>query len=264
MSNKLSAIVIAKNEEEHIGDCLKALSWADEIVVVDTGSTDKTVQLAKKHGAIVVNTRGGSFNAWREKGLKNAGGEWLLYVDADERVTPKLHREIAKLLKGEPAYPAYAIPRRNFIFGKEFKHSGQWPDYVKRLFKRSTLKGWSGELHEEPRYLFQGKEASGQEGTIGHLTAAFIHYKHKQLGEMVEKTNKWSEIEAKLMFDAGHPPMNLARFGSAIVREFWLRMVRQLAFLDGGEGIIYAMYQVYSRFISYAKLWELQEMKIKQ
>lgn len=245
----ITAIVIAKNEEKMLGDCLKSVKWVDEIVLVDTGSTDKTVDIAKDFGAKIVNTDNDGFSDWRNLGAENANGKWILYVDADERITPALRKEIEKKIKAMPnAYFAYAIPRRNFILGKEFKHGGQWPDYVKRLFKKSAFKGWSGQLHEEPDF----------EGEIGHLDSPMIHIKHETIGEMVEKTNNWSEIEARLMFKSHHPPMNVFRFFSAMFREFWLRMIRQAGFLDGTEGIIYTLYQVFSRSISYAKLWEMQ------
>ena len=177
-----------------------------------------------------------------------------MYVDADERVTPLLRKEISSIINSKSSilnYSAYAIPRRNFILGKELKHGGWWPDYAKRLFLKKEFTEWKGELHEEPQYS----------GRLGHLKNPLIHLKHDNLEEMVDKTNKRSDIEAKLMLLAGHPPMNIARFATAMFREFWLRMVRQAAFLDGSVGIIYAIYQVYSRFISYAKLWELQLKK---
>jgi hypothetical protein len=128
------------------------------------------------------------------------------------------------------------------------KHGGWWPDYVKRLYLKKFLKGWRGDLHEEPEI----------KGELGHLKNPLVHIKHNKLEEMVEKTNKWSAVEARLMYEANHPQMNVARFCSAMFREFWLRAVRHKAFLDGGEGVIYAVYQVFSRFISYAKLWEMQ------
>lgn len=244
----ITVIIITKNEEKMILGCLKSVSWADEILVIDTGNTDKTNTIARRHKAKIVKYSGnGTFSSWRNKGLKEAKGDWVLYVDADERITPKLKTEIENTIS-DSEYNAYAIPRRNFIFGKEFKHCGQWPDYQKRLFRKSFLKKWVGDLHEEPNF----------EGELGHLSESMIHKKHETLSEMVEKTNNWSEYEAKLMFEANHPPMNIRRFISAAAREFWLRMIVQLAFLDGGEGIIYGLYQVYSRFISYAKLWELQ------
>jgi glycosyltransferase involved in cell wall biosynthesis len=245
---KLSAIVIAKNEEKKITECLDSLSWADEVIVVDTGSTDKTIDIAKKKKARVVLSTKGSFSNWRNKGAREAKGDWLLYVDADERVTPKLKKEILSVINCQSPITAYAIPRRNFILGKEMKHGGWWPDYVKRLFKKEKFKKWEGELHEEP--CFQGK--------LGHLKNPLIHLKHDNLEEMVEKTNEWSEIEARLMHQAGHPPMNILRFLGAMAREFWLRMIKEKAFLDGSKGVIYALYQVFSRFVSYAKLWEMQ------
>lgn len=250
----ITGLVVAKNEEEKIGDCLKSLKWVDELMVIDDNSTDKTAQVAKKHKAKIIkypkNTD--SYALKRNFALKKAKGDWILYVDADERVTPELKKEINNLLLSKPKYASYAIPRRNIIFGHEFKHSGQRPDYVKRLFKKDNLEGWSGDLHEEPVL---------KDGQMGHLENSLIHLKPDNLTEMIDKTNWWSEIESKLMFDANHPPMNIPRFTTAIMREAWKQFVVYKCFLDGIYGIIYGTYQVYSRFISYAKLWEMQIKK---
>lgn len=247
---KISAIVITKNEEKMIGDCLNSLSFADEIILVDTGNTDKTNDIAKKDKARIIKFNGkGSFADWRNKGLKMAKGDWIIYLDADERVTKELQKEILDELP-DTKFNAFAIARRNFIFGKEFKHSGQYPDYQKRVFRKSTFRKWSGDIHEEPSY--EG------DAVIGHLQNPMLHLKNMTLSQMVEKTNKWSEIEAKLMFDAKHPPMTTPRFFSAMAREFWKRMIIEMAFLDGALGIIYAIYQVFSKFTSYAKLYEMQ------
>jgi hypothetical protein len=137
--------------------------------------------------------------------------------------------------------------------GREMRHGGWWPDYVKRLFYKDKLKKWVGDLHEEPVF----------DGVMGHLENALIHIKENKLSDMVEKTNKWSEIEARLMFDSNHPKMSLIRFLSAILREFWYRIIKKKAYLDGTEGMIFGIYQVYSRFISYAKLWEMQNINQK-
>ena len=230
---KVSAIVLigGKYSQELLKKCLNSVAWADELVKVET---DKL--------------RGG-FADWRNIGAKRAGGDWLLYVDTDEEVTPALRAEILSIIKHQPlTINAYAIPRKNFIFSKEFKHSGQYPDYVKRLFKKKDFDKWTGELHEEPEF----------KGELGYLKNPLIHNKHDNLSDMVTKTNEWSEIEAKLMYKAKHPKMNIIRFFSAVTREFCLRMIKQMAFLDGVEGVIYAIYQVYSKSISYAKLWEMQ------
>jgi len=254
MEVKITAIVLAKNEEKVIAECLESLSWTNEILLVDSGSTDKTIEIASKFKAKVIRTDKGSYSEWRNLGYKEATGDWICYVDADERVTPLLRKEILSIINHELLtinQSAYAIPRRNIVLGKELKHGGWWPDYVKRLFLKKDFLGWTGELHEEP----------GFNGELGHLKNPLIHFKENKLEEMVEKTNRWSEVEAKLMFEARHPPMNILRFGSAMFREFWFRMIKRLAFLDGSVGIIFALYQVYSRFVSYAKLWELQQKK---
>lgn len=229
----ISAIVLIgpKTDKKLLKKCLDSLKWCGEVIRVEPDVK-------------------GTFADRRNFGARIAKADWLLYVDTDEEIPQNLREEISRLTKSSYKSPVacYAIPRRNMIFGKEFKHGGQWPDYVKRLFLKSKFKGWKGELHEEP--VFEGK--------LGHLKNPLIHNKHKNLEEMVDKTNDWSEIEARLMFEANHPQMNVFRFFSAGFREFWLRMIKQLAFLDGTEGVIYGIYQVYSRLISYAKLWELQ------
>lgn len=252
---KISAVIATKNEEKMLAECLESLRWVDEIVVIDTGSTDKTVSIAKKHNARVVEYHSGkTFSDWRNRELKEAKGEWILYMDADERIPKKLQKEIEAIVANEKnKYSWFAIPRSNVIFGKEFRHGGWWPDYVKRLYKRSSLKKWEGDLHEEPVV----------EGEMGKLDNFMLHIKHETIFEMIQKTNQWSVIEAQLMFDAHHPPMTIPRFLSAMGREFFKRMIKETAFLDGGYGIMMAMYQVFSRFVSYAKLWEMQ-VKSKQ
>lgn len=251
MEMRVSVVIITKDEEVMLPGCLKTVGWAEEVIVVDTGSVDKTVEIAETSGAKVVKYLSGkNFSDWRNKGLNETKGEWLFYVDADERIPDNLGREIINIAQ-DTSIICYAVPRRNFVLGKELKNGGFWPDYQKRLFKRSALKGWTGKIHEEPVFG----------GSLGHLKNPMIHEKHETFSEMIEKTNKWSEAEAKLMFDANHPPMNIPRFASAIVREFWTRMIKGRAFLDGKVGIVFAIYQVFSKFISYAKLWELQTKK---
>jgi glycosyltransferase involved in cell wall biosynthesis len=231
VKNKISAIVLIGGncDKALYRRCLDSISWINEIVMVR------------------LDTRKTGFAFARNEGAKKAKGDWLLYVDTDEEITPGLKKTIIQVI-GSEKFSAYAIPRRNFIFGKEMKHCGLWPDYVLRLIRKDKLEGWHGRLHEQPKI----------KGDIYHLEEPLIHRKHKSLAEMVEKTNDWSEIEADLMFKAHHPKMNIFRFFSAGLREFWHRMIVQTAFLDGTEGVIYGLYQVFSRLISYSKLWELQ------
>mgnify|MGYP001567303799 CR=1 FL=1 len=227
----ISAIVLVGGNYDKIllQKCLDSVGWADEVIKVETDNIP------------------GSFSQWRNYGAQKAKGNWLLYVDSDEEVSPKLREEIRReILEGK--FPAHAIPRKNILLGKEMKFGGWWPDYVVRLIKKGTLIKWEGELHEQP------KLRSG----IGKLKQALLHTSHRNLTEMVEKTNKWSEIEAELLFKSGHPKMNIFRFFSAGFREFWYRGIVKLGFLDGTVGIIEVIYQVFSRLITYAKLWEKQ------
>lgn len=250
----LSVVIITKNSADKIENCLESTkSITNDILVIDGGSIDETVKIAERHSARVIKQVGKGYSDWRNQGIKEVKGEWIFYLDSDERVTPELAREIKSLITGHKlAFFAYAIPRRNTILGNEMKHGGWWPDYVKRLYKKSALKKWVGDLHEEP--VFEGK--------MGHLKNPMIHLKHDNLSEMIEKTNKWSEIEAKLLFDANHPKMSWWRFFRIMLTEFWYRIVIKKGFMDGVEGIIYAIYQMWSKFITYAKLWEMQQ-KIK-
>jgi len=231
MTKKISAVVLVggKIDKDLLKTCLDSISWCDEIVKIETEGLS------------------GSFASWRNEGAKRAQGEWLLYIDTDEQVTSELEKVIQQVV-GSNEFAGYAIPRRNIIFGKEMKHCGLWPDFVLRLIKKDKLKGWYGELHEQPII----------DGEISHLKEPFVHIKHKNLSDMVDKTNEWSEIEAKLMYDANHPKMNIIRFFTAAFREFWYRAIRKYGFLDGPVGIIEIIYQVFSRFVSYAKLWEMQ------
>ncbi|MBL7036482.1 glycosyltransferase family 2 protein [Candidatus Microgenomates bacterium] len=236
METSINAIVLVggKFDKGLYRKCINSLSWTNEIIKVKTDDIK------------------GSFADWRNEGFKEASGDWILYIDTDEEVSVALMEEIMSVIKKNSGkVGCFAIPRKNIIFGKEFKHGGQFPDYQKRLFNRSNFSKWTGRLHEEPSY----------KGFLEHLKNPITHHKNSSISEMIKKTNKWSELEAEEMIKANHPKMNIFRFFSAGLREFWLRFVKQLSFLDGVEGIIYAMYQVFSRLISYSKLWEKQLSK---
>ena len=231
ITSKVSVIILIGGsfDKTLLERCLDSVSWADEIIKIETEDLK------------------GSFADWRNLGAKKAKNEWLFYVDADETVTPELKEMIMKVIpSGE--FAAYAIPRRNIFLGHEMHWGGWRPDYVVRLIRKDKLEGWKGELHEQPKIT----------GTICHLREPLIHESHRNLTDMVEKTNEWSEIEAKLLYKSGHPKMNIFRFFTAGFREAWYRGVVKLGFLDGTVGVIEIIYQTFSRLITYSKLWELQ------
>lgn len=249
MKVNLTAIIIAKNEEARIRTCLAHLEFADEIILVDNGSTDKTVHIANAHGARVISSDRKDFASVRESGLRAATGRWVLYVDADEEVPGILAAEIRKISKtyvsGGPT--AYVVRRNTYYLGYH------WPyqDKVERLFLKSSLKGWHGRLHETPVYA----------GTTSTLSHALIHNTHRTLEEMLMKTNDWSAIEAQLRFEAHHPPVVWWRFLRVMFTGFTRSYVDQRGWRAGIVGWIESIYQAFSMFITYAKLWEMQQKK---
>lgn len=245
--NKLTAIIIAKNEEEMIAECLESVRFADLMIVLDNGSTDKTPEIAKKKGAKVYSIDLKDFSALREYGLKKAPAGYILYLDADERVTDGLQDEIQKILfVDKPTFAAYRIPRKNFYLG-----NNPWPttEKLERLFVRRFLKGWKGKLHETAVVA----------GEIGELEHPILHYTHRDLASMVAKTNTWSETEAKLRLDASHPAMAWWRFPRVMLSAFVDSYIKQEGWKAGTVGLIESIYQGFSMFITYAKLWELQQ-----
>jgi len=253
----LSIAIIAKNEEKLVAKAIKSAKFADEVILLDTGSTDKTITIAKKLGARVirVSSRKLAFARWRTKVIGIAKSSWVFYLDADEEITPQLKKELLKIASRMPEnrdqklVAAYAVPRENYYLGKRVRWGGAWPDYVKRLFWKKALKRWSGKLHEEPVF----------EGELALLRNPLKHYTHRDLTSMVAKTIQWSKLEAELLHKANHPPVVWWRFLRIMLTEFWERGIKRQGLRDGTVGVIEVIFQMFSRFITYARLWELQQ-----
>jgi glycosyltransferase involved in cell wall biosynthesis len=254
--SKISAIIIAKNEENMIADCLDSVSFCDEIIIVDGGSEDRTVELAKRMGAKVYPLETNDFSKLRNFGLEKAKGDWVLYVDTDERVSDGLKDEIKHLTKDSDRVGklnAYSLKRKNFYLGTSAKNEWPYIEKLERLFKKENLKGWKGELHESPII----------HGTIGELDGYLLHYTHRDLTLMLNKTIEWSKIEAELRFKAGHPQMVWWRFLRVMFTAFFDWYIRQKGYKLGTVGLIESIYQMFSMFITYARLWEMQQIKNK-
>ncbi|MGB9911236.1 MAG: glycosyltransferase family 2 protein [Microgenomates group bacterium] len=252
---KISVIIIGKNAKDLIKDCLLSVKWADEIIYLDGGSTDGTLEIVKEFKKVKIRfqkEKKMDFAEWHNQGIGESKGEWIFYLDTDERVTPELKKEISEIIsKNSKEFSAYAIPRQNILLGRPVRFGGWWPDYQIRLFKRENLRKWEGKLHERP--VFEGK--------LGYLKNPILHITHRDLSSMVEKTNQWSEIEAELLYKSGHPPMTWWRFLRIMLTEFWERGIKKQGWRDGVVGWIEIIYQMFSRFITYAKLWEKQKIK---
>lgn len=242
---KLSVIILTKNVADEIIPAIKTSMFASEIITVDTGSTDGTLDICRKLGTRIVHSTGDSFSKWRNDGAKEAKGEWLLYVDSDERIPVRLAREILETIE-DPKFDAYTISRYEIFLGKHLNH---WGDpRVLRLIKRSALIRWEGKLHEQPKI----------NGTVGDLHNQMVHLSHKNIDEKVTNTLMWSKMEARMLLDSGHPKMSGWRFIRIMMTEFWYRAIRQGLWKDGTEGWIEVIYQMFSKFISYERLWEAQ------
>lgn len=242
----LSIIIIAKNVVDEIVPTLKTCRFADEVVLVDTGSTDDTIKVSRPFvDKLVKVSYPMNFARWRNEGPKVATGDWILYIDSDERINRKLQREILSVInRGE--HDSYTLPRYEVFMGKHLNH---WPHpRVHRLFKKESLIRWQGKLHERPQI----------KGTVGQLRHQLIHLSHKNIDEKVLNTLDWSHLEAENLIKANHPPMKGWRFFRVILTEFWNRFVKQGLWKDGTEGSIEVIYQMFSVFLTYVRFWEKQ------
>lgn len=246
---KLSVVLFTfwPEEETYIEACLKTVSWADEIVVIDNGANAKTLATVKKYTDKIYKSDSNDFAVRHNLGTQKATGDWLLYIDADERVSLDLRDEIQKEL-ASPAAAAYKLRRVNYFLGKEVRFGDRYPDYVTRLFKKDKLLGWEGQIHE----------SSKVDGPIKKLAAPLYHLTHRDIFYMMAKTANFSEHEAKLRLVAGHPSVVGWRLLRVLATELWTRLVRYQGLRGGTEGWIDSIFQAFSLFIVYVRLWELQ------
>ena len=248
--NKISGVIIAKNEEKMIADALESISFCDEIIVIDNSSIDETKKISEEKNAKVYNMSSSNFSDLRNYGLSKASHDWILYIDADERVDDKLKSSIKKILSDVSTYSGFKLKRKNYYLGKN-----EWPNIEKleRLFKKEKLKTWKGKLHESPVV----------EGEIGELEGFLLHFTHRDLESMLAKTIEWSSVEAFLRYNTNHPKITWWRFPRVMITAFLNSYVKQKGFKAGTVGVIESMYQSFSMFITYAKLWELQKLNKK-
>lgn len=254
---QISSIVITFNEEDNIKDCLESIKWSDEIIVIDSGSTDKTVEIAKSYTGKVF-TQKLSYAAKRNYGIDNASGDWILWIDADERVTEELKSEIQSVIENSQhtqgtlhAASAFLINRKSYFINKFIKHCGWYPDYTLRLFKKSTgIKFDEKKVHEKA--VYKGEKVK--------LKSELLHYTDRTFEHYLKKMNTYTTFSAQEMFENGKKASILdIVFRPAFT--FFKMYFLQLGILDGYMGLILCVLSGVHTFFKYSKLYYLNLKK---
>lgn len=246
---RLSLIVITKNAQATIRRCLESAAWADEMIVVDSGSSDATLEIARALGAQVhVTPDFPGHGPQKNRALDLARGQWVLSLDSDEWVTPELRTEIEQALAAPGDRVAFRIPRRSSFCGRFMRHSGWWPDYVTRLFRRDAAR--FSEDHTHDRLIVNGP--------LGRLRQPILHEAITDLDQMIEKINLYSTRSARMFHERGRRASlatALVHGGWAFFRTYFLRA----GFLDGREGFMLAVANAEGAYYRYLKLMLLSE-----
>ena len=239
---RLSVAIIAFNEEANLAACLRSVAWADEIVVVDNGSRDRTCEIAREHGARVIEAPDWpGFGPQKNRAIEACAGDWILALDADERVESPLREEIERAVAGA-AFDVYAMPRRSTYCGRFMRHGGWWPDYVPRLFRRGTARYSDARVHER---LVTNRP-------VGRLRSPLTHFSFRSMDQVVDKMNRYSTEGARMLVDRGRTPGLASAIGhglAAFVRTY----VVKCGFLDGRHGFLLAVSNAEGSYYRYVK-----------
>lgn len=249
MANRLAVLVLTYNEEKNIRECLESVAFADELVVVDSGSQDLTLEIAREMGAIChVHPMTEGFAGQRNFALRQTKAEWVLFLDADERITPEAAKEIALIVeRGEPY--AYEILRRNIAFGQKVSHGGHAPDYSLRLYPRNSI-SWQGVVHEAALVSLP----------VRRLEHHMWHYTYVSWEKYIFKLNQYTTMMAQKMHEQG----KCASFADILFRP-WFGFIKfyilKSGWRDGKVGFFLACFHIFYTLAKYVKLYELQGQK---
>lgn len=243
-ATKLSVVVVTRNEEDNIAQCLESVRWADEIIVVDSCSTDKTVEIAKQYTdkVFVISRSKLDANINKNFGMKKATGDWILFLDADEIVTPEARTEIGAILREDGRFDGYLVLRKNLFLGKWMRHGGAW-GYAKNI---ELVRGWAGEwpigMHKS--FLIHG--------SVGRLRNPVIHNWTKSISQWIQKMDEYTSVEA-MERKTGFSAWRMLLYPPAMFcRNFFLKA----GFRDGRHGFVAAVLAAIYAFVKQAKLWE--------
>jgi len=250
---KISVIINTWNEEENIKRCLESVRRiANEIIVVDMYSKDRTVAIAKKLGAKVFFYKYMSYaDPAKNFAFRQAQGDWILSLDADEEIPPLLAKMLQDLAQDSKDLAYFRIPRKNIIFGKWIKHSRWWPDYVIRFFKKGAVR-WSEKIHSVPLTRGEGRDLEAKE------VNAIVHHHYQSISQYLERMNRYTGIQAEELIKTGYK----FRWQDMLRKpmgEFLSRFFVGEAYKDGLHGLVLALLQAFSEMIKYIKVWEKEK-----
>lgn len=243
----LTVTIVAKNEAANIADCVASARFADEVLVLDSGSRDDTVALARAAGARVEITDWPGYGPQQNRAIDLARGDWVFSLDADERIGEALAQEIRAAI-AQPRYDGYEVPRRSLFVTRFLRHSGWWPDRTRRLVRRGRGRFTTHEIHANLRI----------DGTVGRLRAPLVHYSYRDLASVLEKMNRYSSGSARDLYAQGRRSSLAGAIGHglwAFVRTYLLR----LGVLDGAEGFMVAVVNAETSYYKHLKLAEIEQ-----
>jgi glycosyltransferase involved in cell wall biosynthesis len=247
-SDLLTAIILTLNEERALPECLASLNWVDEMLVFDSGSSDRTCEIAREHGARVLQRPFDNFASQRNAAIAETHAEWVLFVDADERVSPDLARELREVTrKWQPV--GWWLSRHNYIFGKLTMHAGWYPDHQLRLFRAECG-------HYDPeRHVHELLQLDGPTGQLHH---PLIHYNYATLGEFIERQRRYARYDAGMLQRQGRR-VQLHNYLLQPIRQFLWRYVNLAGWRMGWHGLLLSLLMGYSQFVLYQELAALDD-----
>lgn len=246
---KISVVINTYNEEANIEQAIKSVDWADEVIVCDMHSTDKTVQIARKEGVKIFYHKLTDYvEPARNFAISKASNDWVLILDADEVIPQSLAQHIQKMIEKPIVSDYVEIPRKNIIFGKWMKASMWWPDYNIRLFKKGKVL-WSDKIHSKPTTKGEGIILSEDE------EMAIIHNNYQSISQFISRMNRYTQIEANILTKEGYK-FNWIDLIRKPLSEFLSRFFANKGYLDGIHGFALSFMQAFSFFVVYAKVWE--------
>ncbi len=245
--SKISVYVLAYNDEPYIRACLETVTWADELIVVDSYSTDATEKISREYTDKVYQHRFQGFGALRNAAMASCSHDWIFSLDTDERATPELEREIRAVTAAESRADAYLVPRKNWFLGRWIRHCGWYPDYRPPQLLRK------GRLRFREQLVHEGYDV---DGTVGRLRAHVLQYPFRDLDHYLSKMDRYSELMAARMVQEGRR-FRAHQLVTHPAATFLKMYVARAGYLDGMPGLILSGLYAYYTFVKYAKLWDL-------